>query len=61
VSLFPPEYLDARARYGAFMEEHVYPNEAAIGREDDDAQELLEDLRDRAREAGLWAPHAANA
>src|SRR6476659_6937776 len=57
VSLFPPEYLDARARYRAFMEEHVYPNEAAIGREDDDAQTLLEELRGRAREAGLWAPH----
>ena len=39
------------------MEEHVYPNEAAIGREDDDAQTLLEELRGRAREAGLWAPH----
>ena len=57
MSLFPPEYLDARARYRAFMEEHVYPNEAAIGREDDDAQTLLEELRGRAREAGLWAPH----
>ena len=57
MSLFPPEYLDARARYRAFMEEHVYPNEAAIGREDDDSQTLLEELRGHAREAGLWAPH----
>ena len=56
-SPLPPEYLDARARYRAFMEEHVYPNEAAIGREDDAALALVEELRGRAREAGLWAPH----
>ena len=56
-SLFPPEYLEARGRYRAFMEEHVYPNETAIGREDDAAAALADDLRGRAREAGLWAPH----
>ena len=39
------------------MDEHVYPNEAAIEREDDDSFALLEELRGRAREAGLWAPH----
>ena len=57
MSLFPQSYLDARARYRAFMEEHVYPNEAAFGREDDAALVLLEELRAGAREAGLWAPH----
>ena len=41
-SLFSPEYLDARGRYRSFMEEHVYPNEAAIGREDAAAQALVE-------------------
>ena len=56
-SLFPAEYLQARARYRAFMEEHVYPNESAIGREDDAGQALLDELRVRARDAGLWAPH----
>jgi acyl-CoA dehydrogenase len=56
-ALFPPEYLDARARYRAFMEEHVYPNEPAIHREDDAALELVDELQGRAREAGLWAPH----
>jgi alkylation response protein AidB-like acyl-CoA dehydrogenase len=56
-SLFPPEYLEARARYRAFMEEHVYPNEQAIAQEDDEADALLDDLRGRARDAGLWAPH----
>jgi alkylation response protein AidB-like acyl-CoA dehydrogenase len=57
MSLFPAEYLEARARYRAFMDEHVYPNEAAIEREDDDALALLAQLREKAREAGLWAPH----
>ena len=56
-SLFPPEYLEARGRYRAFMEEHVYPNETAIGREDDAAATLLDELRALARGAGLWAPH----
>ncbi|HEU0335552.1 MAG TPA: acyl-CoA dehydrogenase family protein [Gaiellaceae bacterium] len=56
-ALFPPEYLDARARYRAFMEEHVYPNEPAIHREDDAALELVDELQGRARDAGLWAPH----
>ena len=56
-SLFPPAYLEARDRYRAFMEEHVYPNETAIGREDDAAAALLGDLRERARSEGLWAPH----
>ena len=56
-TLFPAEYVEARGRYRAFMDEHVYPSEAAIEREDDDALALLEELRDRARAAGLWAPH----
>ena len=57
MSLFPAEYLEARARYRAFMDEHVYPNETAIEREDNDALALLAELREQAREAGLWAPH----
>ena len=57
IALFPPEYVDARSRYRAFMDEHVYPNEIAIEREDDDALALLAELRERARADGLWAPH----
>ena len=53
----PAEYVEARGRYRAFMDEHVYPNEAAIEREDDDALALLAELREQARAAGLWAPH----
>jgi acyl-CoA dehydrogenase len=55
--LFPEPYVWARDRYRVFMDEHVYTNEAAIEREDDAALELLEALRGRAREAGLWARH----
>jgi acyl-CoA dehydrogenase len=39
------------------MEEHVYPNEEALNREDDAADQLLGELRSRAKAAGLWAPH----
>ena len=56
-ALFPPAFVEARARYRAFMDEHVYPHEAAIEREDDESFALRRELRGRAREAGLWAPH----
>ena len=39
------------------MEEYVYPNEVAIQREDDAADALVGELRQEAKEAGLWAPH----
>jgi acyl-CoA dehydrogenase len=56
--LAPPAGLDElRARYRAFMDEHVVPAEAAFAREDADAERLLSSLRARAREEGLWAPH----
>ncbi len=46
-----------RLAYRAFMEEHVYPNEAAIAREDDAALALVAELQAKAKDAGLWAPH----
>jgi citronellyl-CoA dehydrogenase len=48
---------DRRERVRAFMEEHVYPNEAALTREDDAADALVRELQEKARDAGLWAPH----
>jgi alkylation response protein AidB-like acyl-CoA dehydrogenase len=48
---------DDRAAYRAFMDEHVYPNEAALAVEDDAAGALVADLRAKAKAAGLWAPH----
>jgi acyl-CoA dehydrogenase len=46
-----------RDRYRAFMEEHVYPAEATLAREDEEADALLATLRARAKAEGLWAPH----
>jgi alkylation response protein AidB-like acyl-CoA dehydrogenase len=51
------EVLELRARYRAFMEEHVYPNEPALSGEDAEADELIGRLRALAKEQGLWAPH----
>jgi len=55
-----PEIRALRERYAAFMEAHVYPNETAFARADDASQELIADVRRRAREAGLWAPQIAD-
>src|SRR6186997_16405 len=46
-----------RARYRAFMETHIYPNEGVIAREDDEAMALVDGLREHAKAEGLWAPH----
>jgi acyl-CoA dehydrogenase len=56
-ALFPPAYLERRSHYRAFMEQHVLPNERMLDREDDAAAELMAGLQERARAAGLWAPH----
>ena len=56
-TLFPPEYLDARERYRAFMDEHLLPMEGALMAEDDASFALLADLQARVRADGLWAPH----
>jgi acyl-CoA dehydrogenase len=48
---------EQKARYRAFMEAHVYPNEAALSREDDAAATLVSELRAQAKAEGLWAPH----
>ncbi|MDX6376573.1 MAG: acyl-CoA dehydrogenase [Gaiellaceae bacterium] len=52
-----PELVALRDRYRAFMEAHVYPNEMALYAEDDAADALVSELRERARGEGLWAPH----
>ncbi len=39
------------------MEEHVYPNEARLFAEDAAADALIAQLRQKAKDAGLWAPH----
>jgi len=52
-----PELRELRASYRAFIDEHILPAESALFREDDAAQELLAELRSRAKAEGLWAPH----
>jgi acyl-CoA dehydrogenase len=51
------DVVELRARYRAFMDDHIYPNEPRIAREDDEALELVDSLREEAKAAGLWAPH----
>jgi acyl-CoA dehydrogenase len=56
--LAPPRgIVELRGRYRAFLDEHVYPAEQALDREDDTAQALVGELRARAKAEGLWAPH----
>jgi len=55
--VIPNVIAERRERVRAFMEEHVYPNEQALAREDDAADALVRELQQEARDAGLWAPH----
>ena len=48
---------ERRAEVRAFMEEHVYPAEPALAREDEAADALVAALRAKAKDAGIWAPH----
>jgi alkylation response protein AidB-like acyl-CoA dehydrogenase len=51
------DVLELRERYRGFMDEHVHPSEAVLGREDESADALVAELRARAKAEGLWAPH----
>ena len=55
--VIPGVIAERRERVRAFMEEHVYPNEQALVREDDAADALVRELQQEAKAAGLWAPH----
>jgi acyl-CoA dehydrogenase len=58
VSVVIPEPIHARReQVRAFMEEHVYPNEPRLLAEDAAADALVSELRQKAKDAGLWAPH----
>ena len=48
------ELVALRARYRAFMEEHVYPNERELSTDD---AGLIRSLQEKSKEARLWAPH----
>jgi acyl-CoA dehydrogenase len=53
----PPGLAELRERYRAFLEEHVYPAEQVLDREDDEAEAVIGQLRARAKQEALWAPH----
>lgn len=54
-----PRVRDLEERLLAFMAKHIYPNEARFYRESEDlgpwqVQPVIEELKPKAREAGLW-------
>ena len=51
----PPELDDLRRRVAAFVRDHVLPVEPEVTEENFD--QVLERLREKARAAGLWTPH----
>ena len=56
---FSPKVQDLQRRLGAFMEEHIYPNEKRYYREAEElgpwkVAPILDELKPKAREAGLW-------
>jgi acyl-CoA dehydrogenase len=53
----PQDVRELRERYRTFMDEHVYPNEPALDRDDAGADALVQELRGKAKADGLWAPH----
>ncbi|MHB1243168.1 MAG: acyl-CoA dehydrogenase family protein [Gaiellaceae bacterium] len=52
-----PRLTARRAEVRAFMEEHVYPSEPVLARENEAADALMVELRAKAKAAGIWAPH----
>ena len=55
--VIPDLIADRREQVRSFMGEHIYPNEPALFAEDDAADELIAELQQKAKDAGLWAPH----
>src|SRR5262249_29842774 len=54
-----PKVRDLQTRLAAFMDDHVYPNEATYRRQIRDGDRwqpvpITEDLKPKARAAGLW-------
>ncbi|WP_345944748.1 acyl-CoA dehydrogenase family protein [Variovorax sp. dw_954] len=56
---FSPKVQDLQKRLGAFMDEHIYPNEARYYKEAEElgpwkVAPILDELKPKARAAGLW-------
>jgi acyl-CoA dehydrogenase len=56
-AVIPEPIRERRERVCSFMEEHVYPNEPRLFTEDAAADALIAELQQKAKDAGLWAPH----
>jgi acyl-CoA dehydrogenase len=56
-AVIPEPILERRGQVRSFMEEHVYPNEPRLFTEDEQADALIAELQQKAKDAGLWAPH----
>jgi acyl-CoA dehydrogenase len=63
---YTPKVQELRSRLQAFMDEYIYPNEATFARQTDEGERwkvipIIEDLKPKARAAGLWnlfLPHS---
>ena len=56
---YSPKVRELQARLRAFMDTHVYPNEERFNREVDEGErwqptKLVEELKEKAKAAGLW-------
>ena len=51
----PDEVAQIKAQFKRFIDEEVIPAEPELNRQDDAAAKKLEELKQRAKRAGLWA------
>ena len=51
----PEATREVRRRVAVFMDEHIYPNEALLAREDAAADALMKELQERVKAAGRGA------
>ena len=52
-----PEVKGMRQKVGAFMDEHIYPNEQFLLEGGDDRESLMKELQGKTKKMGMWAPH----
>ena len=52
-----PEIREMRQKVGAFMDEHIYPNEEFLAGGDNDRESLMKELQAKTKAMGMWAPH----
>jgi len=50
-----PQIKDLRARVSSFMDENIYPNEDALGAEDEASERLMRQIQAKVKGEGMWA------